>query len=87
MSAGSSQSATGGLTSRDSFMGSTTMPEPLRVQVEIGPRGKKLAVVAQGWPGLSRGGATEEKALETLRAYIPRDASVVRPPGGAPLRP
>ncbi len=52
------------------------MPDPLRIQIEIGPKGKKLAAVAQGWPGLSRGGSTEDKALEAVRAYAARYSTV-----------
>jgi hypothetical protein len=57
------------------------MPSPLSVQVEIGPKGKKVAAVARDWPGLSRGGATEEKALATLLAYVPRYAAVAKVAG------
>ncbi len=57
------------------------MGSPIRVQLEVGPKGKKVVAVAQGWPGLSRGGATAEKALETLRAYIPRYTTVAEHSG------
>ena len=57
------------------------MASPLRVQLEVGPKGKKVVAVAQGWPGLSRGGATEDKALEALRACIPRYTAVAEHAG------
>lgn len=57
------------------------MASPLRVQLEVGPKGKKIVAVAQGWPGLSRGGATEDKALEALRACIPRYTAVAEHAG------
>jgi len=50
----------------------------VRVMVEIGPKGKKVAAVAVDWPGLERGGPTEEAALERLRSYIPRYAIVAK---------
>lgn len=52
------------------------MARSLRVAVEIGPKEKKVAAVAPDWPGLERGGATEQDALERLRAYLPRYAKV-----------
>ncbi len=52
------------------------MANPLRVAIEVGPKGKKVAAVAQDWPGLSRGAANEERAMERLRAYLPRYAHV-----------
>lgn len=54
----------------------TTVTGQLRVAVEHGPKGKRVAAVAQDWPGLSRGAATEEAAIETLRTYVPRYAPV-----------
>ena len=51
---------------------------PIRVVVEIGPKGKKVAAVAVDWPGLERGAKTEEAALERLRAYIPRYAPITK---------
>ena len=50
----------------------------MRVTVEIGPKGKKAAAVAPDWPGLERGAASGEAAVERLIAYIPRYASVVK---------
>jgi hypothetical protein len=44
--------------------------------LEIGPKGKKMAAIAPDWPGLERGGKTEEEAVERLLAYLPRYAPV-----------
>lgn len=52
------------------------MANPVRVTLEIGPKGKKVVAVASDWPGLARGAKTEEAALERLRAYLPRYAPV-----------
>jgi hypothetical protein len=54
------------------------MAETLRVTLEIGPRGKKVVAVAPDWPGLSRGAATGEAAIERLRSYLPRYAPVAK---------
>src|SRR5689334_14973185 len=54
------------------------MANQLRVAVEMGLKGKKVAVVAPDWPGLERGAKTEEAALERLQSYIPRYAQVAR---------
>jgi hypothetical protein len=48
----------------------------MRVVLEIGPKGKKMAAFAPDWPGLERGAKTEEEAIERLTAYIPRYAVV-----------
>src|SRR5512134_364458 len=48
----------------------------IRVTLEIGPKGKKVAAVAPDWPGLERGAKTGEAAVERLLAYIPRYAAV-----------
>jgi hypothetical protein len=48
----------------------------MRVVLEIGPKGKKVAAVAPDWPGLERGAKTEETALERLLTYLPRYAPV-----------
>jgi hypothetical protein len=42
------------------------MAHQLRVTLEIGPQGKKVAAVAPDWPGLERGAKTEEAAIERL---------------------
>ncbi len=52
------------------------MANPLRIAIEVGPKGKKVVAVAQDWPGLSRGAAREELAIDKLRSYIARYASV-----------
>ena len=51
------------------------MANHIRVTLEIGPKGKK---VAADWPGLERGAKTEEAALERLRSYVPRYAVVTK---------
>jgi len=50
----------------------------LRVMVEIGPKGKKVAAVAPDWPGLERGAKAEEVAIERLLSYIPRYITVAK---------
>jgi hypothetical protein len=50
----------------------------LRVTLEIGPRGKKVAAVAPDWPGLERGGKTGQEAVERLRSYLPRYSQVAK---------
>ncbi len=54
------------------------MAHALRVMLEIGPKGKKVAAVAPDWPGLERGAKTEEAAIERLRSYLPRYAKVAK---------
>lgn len=54
------------------------MANPIRVTLEIGPRGRKVVAVAPDWPGLERGAATAEAAVERLRSYFPRYAAVTR---------
>jgi hypothetical protein len=54
------------------------MTNQLRVTVEIGPKGKKVAAVAPDWPGLERGAKTAEAAIERLQSYIPRYAPVAK---------
>ncbi|WIG59005.1 MAG: hypothetical protein OJF49_001752 [Ktedonobacterales bacterium] len=54
------------------------MANALRVMLEIGPRGKKVAAVAADWPGLERGAKTEEAAIERLQSYLPRYARVAK---------
>lgn len=48
----------------------------IRVMLETGPKGKKVVAVAPDWPGLERGGTTEQAAVERLLAYVPRYAQV-----------
>jgi len=50
----------------------------LRVTLEIGPKGKKVAAVAPDWPGLERGAKTEQAAIDRLLAYLPRYAPVAK---------
>src|SRR5258708_13281434 len=50
------------------------MANQLRVTLEIGPKGKKVAAVAPDWPGLERGAKTGEAAIEKLQSYLPRYA-------------
>ncbi|MEZ4592983.1 MAG: hypothetical protein R3D55_17840 [Chloroflexota bacterium] len=51
---------------------------PMRITLEIGPKGKKVVAVAPDWPGLERGAKTEALAIEKLQAYLPRYAPVAR---------
>jgi hypothetical protein len=52
------------------------MANELRVTLEIGPKGKKVAAVAPDWPGLERGAKTREAAIEKLQSYLPRYTQV-----------
>ncbi len=54
------------------------MAHALRVTLEIGPKGKKVAAVAPDWPGLERGATTGEAAIERLHSYLPRYAPVAK---------
>ncbi len=54
------------------------MTDRIRVMLEIGPKGKKVAAVAPDWPGLERGAKTGEAAIERLLSYVPRYATVAR---------
>ena len=54
------------------------MTNRMRVTLEIGPKGKKVAAVAPDWPGLQRGAKTEEAAIERLLAYVPRYTTVTK---------
>ena len=51
---------------------------PMRVTLEMGPKGKKVVAVAPDWPGLERSAKSEELAIEKLQAYMPRYAQVAR---------
>ena len=53
----------------------------VQVAIEVGPKGKKVVAVARDWPGLSRGAASEELAIERLRQYFPRYARVAKRAG------
>ncbi len=50
----------------------------IRLTLEIGPKGKKVAAVAPDWPGLERGAKTEEEAVERLRVYFLRYSQVAK---------
>jgi hypothetical protein len=52
--------------------------DPIRVTLEIGPKGKKVVAVAPDWPGLERGATTGEAAVERLLVYVPRYAPVAK---------
>ena len=54
------------------------MANHIRVTLEIGPKGKKVAAVAPDWPGLERGAKTSEAAIERLLSYVPRYAVVTK---------
>jgi hypothetical protein len=54
------------------------MTSQLRVMLEIGPKGKKVAAVALDWPGLERGAKTGSAAIEKLESYLPRYARVAK---------
>ena len=54
------------------------MANPIRVALEIGPKGRRVAAVAPDWPGLERGAASGEVAIERLLAYVPRYAAVTK---------
>jgi hypothetical protein len=54
------------------------MAKQLRVALEIGPKGKKVAAVAPDWPGLERGAKTGELATERLLAYVPRYSEIAK---------
>jgi hypothetical protein len=54
------------------------MADPVRVMLELGPKGKKVVAVAPDWPGLARGAKSEEAAIERLLAYVPRYAPVAK---------
>jgi len=55
-----------------------TVANHIRVTLEIGPKGKKVVAVAPDWPGLERGAATWETAIERLLTYVPRYATVTK---------
>jgi hypothetical protein len=56
------------------------MPQTLRVICEIGPK-RRIVAGPMDWPGLDRWGSSEEAALDTLAAYLPRYADVARRAG------
>ena len=54
------------------------MTSRLRVLVEQPTRGKRWGAVAADWPGLERGGKTEDEAVEKLARYLPRYLPVAK---------
>ena len=56
------------------------MTDPLRVILEIGKK-RRVVAGAMDWPGLDRGGTSEEDALAKLEAYLPRYAGVAERAG------
>ena len=54
------------------------MTRRLRVLVEQPTRGKRWVAVAADWPGLERGGKTEDAAIENLARYVPRYLPVAK---------
>jgi hypothetical protein len=54
------------------------MANALRLALEIGPKGKKVAAVAPDWPGLERGAKTAEAAIARIHTYLPRYAQVAK---------
>src|SRR2546422_9528770 len=54
------------------------MTSQLRVLVEQPTRGKRWVAVAADWPGLERGGKTEDEAVEKLARYGPRYLPVAK---------
>ena len=52
--------------------------DEVRVMLEIGPKRTRVVAVAPDWPGLERGGKTEEAAIERLIACLPRYAPVAK---------
>lgn len=59
------------------------MDERLRVILEIGKAPRRIVAGAMDWPGLDRWGRTDEQALATLAAYLPRYARVAERAGQA----
>jgi hypothetical protein len=55
-----------------------TDPSRLRVLVEEPTRGKRWVAVAADWPGLERGGKSEDEAVQKLARYVPRYLPVAR---------
>lgn len=57
------------------------MTAALRIAIEHGPRGRKVAAWAIDWPGLQRGGKTENAALDALGDYRSRYVAVATEAG------
>src|SRR4051812_37924744 len=54
------------------------MPPRLRVLIEQPTRAKRWVAVAADWPGLERGGKTEDEAVEKIARYVPRYLPVAK---------
>ena len=54
------------------------MAGAIRVMLEIGPKGKKVAAVAPDWPGLERGAKTGEAAIALLQSHTHRYAQIAK---------
>jgi len=50
----------------------------LRVLIEMPTRGKRWVAIAADWPGLERGGKTEDEAVEKLTRYVARYLPVAK---------
>lgn len=59
-------------------MAGGAVADHIRVTLEIGPKSKRVVAVAPDWPGLERGAATGEAAIERLLSYVPRYAKVTK---------
>jgi hypothetical protein len=57
------------------------MTEPMRVVLEVGPKGRRFVAGAVEWPGLDRWGRDEDEAVERLAAYVPRYGGVAERAG------
>jgi hypothetical protein len=54
------------------------MTASLRVLVEQPTKGKRWVAVAADWPGLERGGRSEDEAVAKLAGYVPRYLPVAK---------
>jgi hypothetical protein len=54
------------------------MASRLRLLVEQPTRGKRWVAVAADWPGLERGGKTEDEAVAKVARYVPRYLPVAK---------
>jgi hypothetical protein len=59
-------------------VGSKPATAQFRVLIELPTRGKRWVAVAADWPGLERGGKTEDEAVEKLGHYLPRYLPVAK---------
>ena len=55
------------------------MAGTIRVNLEIGPKGKRVVAVAPDWPGLNRGAKSEEAALERTGARSVHFGEITHP--------